>query len=185
VPGLSLTRRAVLSAIAYHARKDTWLAWPSLKTIAEMSGVCLNTARTAVRDLVDMELVEVVHAGRWKGDPTVYALPPAKGATGAPFEKTKGCNSRSQRVQLTSPKGATGAPELVFNQFNRDGRPATLTGRPPDANSTTSGEAPAKREKQRAADLAKARQCGRCDNGWLEREDGSVERCDCQTGGKP
>ena len=66
-----------------------WVAWPSISTIASQSGLCENTVRRAIRDLQDLDLLEVKRSeGGHAGSTNTYVMTPApdEGVRGSPDE---------------------------------------------------------------------------------------------------
>lgn len=115
-------RRLVLMALAKHANNDGTNCFPSVDTLAKLSGVRRSTVQRSLTVLELEGMVTTLHrGGRGRGDVTRYQLHPTtikKGRNGNPFAKQeKGRNEAQKGPQRSIEKGRNGDPDSVIESI--------------------------------------------------------------------
>lgn len=117
----SRSAAAVYLVLATHVNRE-WLAWPSIGTIMDFTGLKRSTVRIALRSLVEKHLLEVARLGGGRradgtGIATVYRLlTEDKGAAtcavkGAATCAVNGAAGQRATAQLDAKKGAASCAE--------------------------------------------------------------------------
>jgi hypothetical protein len=114
--------RHLLLLLASYADGDTGEAWPSRKTLANLTDLDESTVKRAIRRLEDAGLLTVVR-GQFRGDHNTYffgsegshqaTLFATKGGRGAPLAGRKGGADVDERGAQGRTKGGHGAPRSV------------------------------------------------------------------------
>lgn len=109
--------RFVLVCLANYAGENGQGAFPSADTLSKHTGLALRTVRLKLAQLEEAGVIEkgnqaiaAAYIARADRRPVVYNLVNIRGASCAPRPAT-GCSSQPNGVQLTTERGAAGAPD--------------------------------------------------------------------------
>lgn len=115
---------AVAYAIVRHINKDTGMAYPGIRRLAEMTKLAQNTITASVRRLEAGNHLIVIPGKRGRGHASQYRLN-LKSSTVEAFPSDKSLNGNRENTQTTPLKPSTVAPELILNQYyNQEEAPA-------------------------------------------------------------
>jgi hypothetical protein len=114
--GLPATARHVALTISIYMNERGGSAYPGGTRLAEDTGLSLRTVRSALAVLEQSGWLTVVErGGATKGSKrtaTIYQAAIPTSAAVAPVQEIHRCNSGHRPVQLTTPTGATAAPQV-------------------------------------------------------------------------
>jgi hypothetical protein len=149
--------RLVFLVLAAWEHGDDKVAWPSVGTIAELSGLGERTIRRALRELEAFGEV----AGRVrKGQVTVYDIDPNPGHCGPPNPG----QIRPEPRPNTTGTPATVAPKTI----ERDRKSGDVAAPPRKGGAATAKSGPVEPLNGR-----RSLGCPKCHSGWVYAEDGS------------
>jgi hypothetical protein len=96
--------RAILACLADHADRNTWLAWPTVATIAKETGAGESTVKRWLPALERYGFIRIVKKGQWKGDASTY-LVLGKGVHGEPLYEDRDTDADTPKGVMVNAKG--------------------------------------------------------------------------------